>query len=252
MRLKGKKAIVTGGSRGIGRAIAIGFAREGADLIITYVHDKFSADNTLNEINNYGNKAIAVYLDLEDSNSLDKMNDEVLSFFGEIDILVNNAGFLRRKNFLDISQEEFFNVLNINLAGPFLLTQHIAKQMQQQNTGGSIINISSISDHIASHGLSHYQCAKAGLSMLTKGAALELAQYGIRVNTISPGLTATDMNRTQWENHTEIWQTRVADIPLQRAGLPEDHVGAAIFLASDESAWMTGACLVMDGGRSIF
>ncbi len=252
MRLKGKKAIITGGGRGIGRAIALSFAREGADLVITYVSDKASADETLREIYKYGGQAIALPLNLGDLTQISQLKSEAIAFLGKVDILVNNAGFLTRKNFLDIAQDELFKVLNINLTSPFILLQQIAAQMQQQNTGGSIINVSSISDRIASNGLSHYQCAKAGLSMLTKGAALELAQYGIRVNTISPGLTATDINRNQWDNQTEIWRSRVADIPLKRAGLPEDHVGAAIFLASDESAWMTGACLVMDGGRSIF
>ncbi len=252
MRLKGKTAIITGGGRGIGRAIAEKFAQEGADVLITYVNDKTSAEVTQQKLQTYGGKSTALSVDLAEPDQICRLKKEAVALLGKVDILVNNAGFLTRKNLLDITQDELFKILNVNLTGPFFLLQQIAAQMQLQNSGGSIINISSISDSIASNGLTHYQCAKAGLSMLTKGAALELAQYGIRVNTISPGLTATDMNRNQWENQTEVWQSRVAGIPLKRAGLPEDHVGAAVFLASDESAWMTGACLVMDGGRSIF
>lgn len=252
MRLHGKTAIVTGGSRGIGRAIVLGLAKEGADVVVTYVNDEKSAQLVVQEITELGRKAKAVQCDLTRLSDISRLVSNAQSFLGKIDILINNAGIVTRKDLWSIEEPELMQVLAVDLIGPFLLLQQVSQHMYSQGIKGSIVNISSISDQIAVSGLTHYQCAKAGMSMLTKGAALELAPYGIRVNTLAPGLTATDMNRTQWESDSNAWRSRVADIPLGRAGMPQDHVGAAIFLASDESLWVTGAHLAVDGGRTLF
>ena len=251
MRLAGKKAIVTGGSRGIGRAIALGFAREGADLVVTYAHDEAAASAVVDQILALGRVGLAVRADLAVREEIAALVERAVAALGRVDVLVNNAGLLTRRPFLEVPPEELDRVIDVDLKGPFLLGQAVARQMVRQGGGGSIINITSISAARASPGLAHYQCAKAGVFMLTRGMALELAPYGIRVNAIAPGLTATDINRQQREEQPEVWRQRAARIPLGRAGVPEDHVGAAVFLASDESSWVTGATLVIDGGQTV-
>ncbi len=251
MRLEGKKAIITGGNKGIGRAIALGFAKEGCELLITYYSDLAAAQDMVAQLQRNGCTAHLVKLDITNPTDIENLLQEAQTTLGVIDILVNNAARLTRTAFTELSLSEWDEIINTNLRGPFLLMQQAAHIMIKYQRPGSIINISSISDRIASIGLCHYQSAKAGLSMLSKGAALELAAYNIRVNTLCPGLTQTSINQSQWETNTPTWQSRIAQIPLGRAGLPCDHVGAAIFLASDESAWMTGAEIVIDGGRSI-
>lgn len=254
MRLKGKRAVIAGGSSGIGRAIALGFAKEGADIVITYNKNEMSALQVVEEVKCLGRQAKAIKLDLLNPNMecLIKFFDEAVVFFnGHITTLINSAGIVSRKEFLNISENEFDEVMKINFKMPFFLTQKIVKHMSDVGEGGSIINISSISDTIVGNGYSIYQCSKSSLSMLTKGAALEFAKYGIRVNTISPGLTETNINKDQREKNPEIWQSRVTQTPIGRVGQPDDHVGAAIFLASDESSWMTGGNIVIDGGRSL-
>lgn len=252
MRLVNKKIIVTGGSRGIGKAIAIGIAKEGAELVITYEKNKESAIETIEQLKQFNIKAKAFQLDLQLTEKFQTFIEEATSFLGGLDVLVNNAGTATRNLFINISKEEYDKVLSTNLKGPYFLCQATANYMKNQNRGGSIINISSISDRIATQGLTHYQCSKAGLSMLSKGIALELAEYGIRVNTIAPGLVATDLNRDHWEHASKVWLKRSSEIPLGRSGEPEDIAGAAILFASDEAKWITGACLVVDGGRAIF
>ena len=169
---------------------------------------------------------------------------------GSIDILVNNVGVTTRTAFTETTSEQFDFVFSNNLKFPFFLSQRVVKHQLDRKIEGSIINISSVSAYKAISKMAHYQCSKAGLSMLTKSLAYELAPHRIRVNTISPGLTATQGNRNQWEGDPELWRHRGKDIPLGRAGVAADHAGAAVFLASDESSWMTGGDIVIDGGES--
>lgn len=251
MRLQNKTAIITGSNRGIGRAIALGFAREGAAVVVTYRHHQEEADDVVQVIKEGGGKAMAIMLDIQEPKSFKAVIQRSFDFLGGISILVNNAGIATRASFLDISQQELDDVFDVNCRNAFLFTQHIAKLMKEKGQGGSIINVSSISDEIAIPGLTHYQASKAAMTMFTKGIALELAQYNIRANILCPGLTATDINRTQWEGNPDVWQSRVEETPLKRAGTPNDHVGAAVYLASDESSWMTGTRIVVDGGRSL-
>lgn len=251
MRLSQKKAIITGGNKGIGRAIALGFAQEGCEILITYHSDLAAAEEIIATLRSQGKTAHLAKLDMADISDIKNLVENARATLGTVDILVNNAAVLTRTDFTALSVAEWDNIFEINLRGPFLLTQEVANWMISHKTAGSIINISSISDRVATVGLCHYQAAKAGLSMLSKGCALELAVHGIRVNTLCPGLTKTNINQSQWENDTLTWQSRVKQIPLGRAGIPADHVGAAIFLASDESSWMTGAEVVIDGGRSV-
>lgn len=252
MRLRNKNVIITGASRGIGRAIAVGFATEGARQIITYQHQREAANQLVHEIANLGGTAKALQLDICNNQLFDNFIHQATEFLGEINVLINNAGIIYRTAYLDTTEDQFDKIMDVNIKGPFLFTQKIANLMKEQNKGGSIINISSISDEIVAESASLYQISKAALSMFTRSIALELAKYGIRVNTLSPGLTETDINKEQRENQPDLWHARVSQTPLRRAGIPQDHVGAAIFLASDESAWTTGSRIAIDGGRSLF
>ncbi|MGI8857513.1 MAG: SDR family NAD(P)-dependent oxidoreductase [Thermomicrobiales bacterium] len=248
-RLAGRIALVTGSSSGIGEAIALGFAREGADVIVHYRTRKNEAEEIAAEIRGMGRRAQVVQADIADAAQVTRMMDEA-SALGPVSIVVCNAGTHRRVPFLEIDEAMWDWVLDTDLKGPFLVGQAAAKRMVQSSTAGSIMMTSSVSAHSAQTELVHYQAAKAGVAMLVRGMALELAPHGIRVNAIAPGLVETNLT-------TRIFQTpdalaaRVVRIPLGRAGQPEDMVGAALFLASDESAWTTGTTITVDGGFSV-
>jgi glucose 1-dehydrogenase len=248
-RLAGRIALVTGSSSGIGEAISLGFAREGADVIVHYRTRKNEAEEIAAEIRGMGQRAHVVQADIADAAQVTRMMEES-GALGPISIAVCNAGAHRRVPFLEIDEAMWDWVLDTDLKGPFLVGQAAAKRMVHNGAGGSVIMTSSVSAQSAQPELVHYQAAKAGVAMLVRGMALELAPHSIRVNAIAPGLVETNLT-------TRIFQTpdalaaRVSRIPLGRAGQPEDMVGAAVFLASDESAWTTGTTITVDGGFSI-
>ena len=248
-KLSGKRALITGASAGIGRAIAEAFIAEGADVFITARTDEAGARAVTALAEPRGQRASYILMDAA-SSSADVLFEKACAAIGPIDILVNNPAFITRSPFLELSGDEYERTFAVNLRFPFFATQRFAKDCIARKQGGSIINISSVSAFKAVSRMSAYQASKAALSMLTRSCAVELAPYGIRVNTISPGLTATSGNANQWRDTPEIWQNRKKEIPMQRAGIPSDMAGAAILLASDESSWMTGADLVIDGGHS--
>jgi len=248
-RLKGKRALITGASTGIGRAIAEAFIAQGADVFITARTDEAGARAVIEIAERLEQRASFMLMDAE-SCSVNALFEKAHADIGPIDILVNNPAFITRTPFLELSGDEYERTLAVNLRFPFFATQRFAKNCIARKQGGSIINISSVSAFKAVSRMSAYQASKAALSMLTRSCALELAPYGIRVNTLSPGLTATNGNANQWRDAPELWQNRKKEIPMQRAGIPSDMTGAAILLASDESSWMTGADLVIDGGHS--
>ncbi len=250
-RLSGKRAVVTGGSNGIGRAITEAFVREGADVFFTMRQDTEAARQVAQYGEGHGVRIQWAQLDASNDGGVDALFNASIDFLGGADIIVNNAATLTRSLFLEITGEEYDRVLDVNLRFPFFVTQRFARYMRDKRIRGSIINVSSISATSAVSRIAHYQCSKAGLTMLTRSAAYELAAYGIRVNTISPGLTATNANRNQWEGDPDLWRERSKDIPFGRPGEAADHAGAALFLASDESAWMTGADIVVDGGSTL-
>jgi glucose 1-dehydrogenase/3-oxoacyl-[acyl-carrier protein] reductase len=248
-RLRGKRALITGASAGIGRAIAETFIVQGADVFITARTDEAGARAVIALAEHLGQRAGFTLMDAA-STSTDALIEEAQAAIGPVDILVNNPAFITRTPFLELSEDEYEQTLAVNLRFPFFMAQRFARDCIARKQGGSIINISSVSAFKAVSRMSAYQASKAALSMLTRSCAVELAPYGIRVNTISPGLTATSGNANQWRDAPEIWQNRKKEIPMQRAGIPSDMAGAAILLASDESSWMTGADLVIDGGHS--
>jgi NAD(P)-dependent dehydrogenase (short-subunit alcohol dehydrogenase family) len=248
MRLQNKRAFVTGGSRGIGRAIVEALAQEGADVAVNYLKDQASAWNVVNKVSSFGRKAIAVQGDVGKYDDVDRMVAEAIAQLGGIDILVNNAGICWFMPFLDISKEAWERTMSVDLTGTFYCSQQVAKRMIQQGQGGRIINVTSIGAVQSNATQTHYCAAKAGQEVLTKGMAIELAQYGITVNNLAPGTILTDINQDFFsvQGNLERYQHK---IPLRRLGKPQECGGAAVFLASDEASYVTGATILVDGGH---
>ena len=250
MRLKDRVAVVTGSSRSIGRAIALGYAREGAKVVINYHTDQGAAESAVAEIEAMGSEAIAVQADTSSSSAVAGLMTAAVERFGRIDILLNNAAILIRTPFLEIQESEWDRILEVNLKGFFLCSQAAAQQMVRQGDGGVIINMSSAGDTLAGKDLTHYCVAKGGVRMLTRQLAFELAPHKIRANAIAPGLIETDLNRHDLAE-PEFREYRLSMIPLGIIGVPEDIVGAAVFLASDDSRMATGSTIYLDAGQTI-
>ncbi len=249
MRLRDKVAVVTGASRSIGRAIAVGLAREGADVAVGYRVREAEAGEAVAEIERTGQRALAVRADVSAPGEAERLMAAAADRFGRIDILVNNAGVLKRTPFFEITEREWDRIMAVNLKGYFLCAQAAARKMVERRSG-VIINISSVCEQSAVVDLAHYCCAKGGVRMLTRQLALELAPYGIRANGIAPGLIETDLNRDDIAD-PEFREHRLSLIPLKTIGVPEDVAGAAVFLASDESRLATGSTIFLDAGQSI-
>lgn len=243
MKLAGKKVIVTGANRSIGKAIALLFAKEGAELVISYRSDKKGTEEVLEYIQKTGGKARAFYADFSTHEGVEQFYRECIRVLGHVDILVNNAGGYNTLGFFELTPQDFERLLQVTLMTPFFLSQLVAKGMMEKQTKGNIINISSISGTRPTMNRVAHASGKAALNMLTQTMALELAQHGIRVNAIAPGYTP-------YEESSE-FDPAVKDIPLGRAGLPNDQASTALFLATEESSWMTGQILTVDGGHSI-
>jgi glucose 1-dehydrogenase len=250
MRLFGSRVLVTGGGRGIGRQISIALAEAGADVMLSYHTNSQRAQETIREIEALGRHAYASQCDMSDPEQVSTLTNEAVQILGGIDILVCNAGMHYRRPFLEISAEEWDEVVNTDLRGPFLLAQATARQMIAQGAGGRIVMITSISESVAYPNLTHYQAAKAGLKMLVRGAALELADHAITVNAVSPGVVATDLTAATLDDPVQ-HAKRLERIPLGRFGQPNDIAAAVRFIASDQTDWMTGSTIVVDGGQTI-
>ncbi len=243
MRLEGKKVIVTGANRSIGKAIALLFAKEGAELVISYRSDKKGAEETVQHIQKASGTVKALHADFSTHIGVEQFYRESVNILGHVDILVNNAGGYNTLGFFELNPQDFEQLLQVTLMTPFFLSQLVAKGMVQKQTGGNIINISSISGTRPTLNRVAHASGKAALNMLTQTMALELAQHRIRVNAIAPGYTP-------YEESSE-FDPALKDIPLGRAGLPSDQASTALFLATEESSWMTGQILTVDGGHSI-
>jgi 3-oxoacyl-[acyl-carrier protein] reductase len=246
MRLKDKVAIVTGSSRGVGKAIAIAYGEAGADVVVNYSSSQKSADEVVEKIKSFGSRAIAVKADIAKKAEVEMLTQAAIDKFGKIDILVNNAGFTRPAMMLKMTEDEWDQVLDIHLKGAFLCSQAAAQHMKDRN-GGKIINVTSVAGLVGTVGQINYSAAKGGLLSMTKSAARELARYNICVNVISLGIVATDMTekiRTD-EKLAEIYMNRIL---LKRFAEAKDISPAFVFLASDESSYITGQLLCVDGG----
>jgi len=239
-RLKGKVALITGASRGIGRAIAIEFAKEGASVIINYLSNKNLAEELAEKLtNDYKVKAIAVKFDVRERKEILRAKEKVKKEFGKLDVLVNNAGINKPNDFDKISEEEWDEVLGVNLKGAFLVTQTFADIISD---GGSIINISSVSGQYGGPRTTHYAVSKAGLIALTHNMAIFFSKRNIRVNCIAPGLIKSEMARAAKGLGVE------GKILLKRLGLAEEVAKVAVFLASEEASYITGQTVNVNGG----
>ncbi|UOE77386.1 3-oxoacyl-[acyl-carrier-protein] reductase [Parageobacillus thermoglucosidasius] len=242
--LQGKVALVTGASRGIGRAIALELARQGAKIAVNYAGSEAKANEVVGEIKNMGGKAFAIQADVADAQAVEQMIKTVLERFERIDILVNNAGITRDNLLMRMKEEEWDDVININLKGVFNCTKAVTRPMMKQRYG-RIVNIASVVGVMGNPGQANYVAAKAGVIGLTKTAARELASRNITVNAVAPGFITTDMTERLSE---EIKSEMLKQIPLARFGEPEDVAKVVAFLVSDAASYMTGQTLHVDGG----
>lgn len=245
--LEGKVAVVTGAGRGIGRAIALRLAADGAAVIVNYNGSAKRAEETVNEITKNGGRAEAIQCSVSDYESVAAMMDGIIKKYGSIDILVNNAGITKDNLLMKMSEEEFDAVIDTNLKGVFNCMKHVARQMIKQR-GGRIINISSVSGVLGNAGQANYCAAKAGVIGLTKSFAREVASRGITVNAVAPGFIETEM--------TEVLSDAVKagateQIPMKHFGTTEDIAAAAAFLASGQAGYITGQVICVDGGMAM-
>ena len=250
-RLAGKVAIVTGGGSGIGRAVALAFAREGARVTVTGRGQEKLAE-TLQEMRAQGGEGLAVVCDVSKAADTQRAAEQTEMAFGRTDVLVNNAGALSVSTIETISEEDWNRVIATNLKGPFLMSRAVLPQMKRAG-GGTIINIGSILGLYAMKDRAAYCASKGGVTMLTKAMAVDHAKDKIRVNCICPSIVETDLVKglfSETEEGRRVRDTRLANIPFGRFGKPSDVAELAVYLASDESSWMTGTALPLDGGLS--
>ena len=242
--LESKVAIVTGGSRGIGKAICQTFAENGCDVAFTYNNSKESAENLAKDLKNIGVNAKAYKSDASSFDDATQLVEDVINDFGKIDILVNNAGIKKDNLLMRMNKEDFDSVVNTNLSSVFNLTKASIRTFLKQRSG-SIINISSVVGVKGNAGQSNYSASKAGIIGFSKSVALELGSRNIRSNVIAPGFIETDMTDSLSEDVINSWKE---SIPLKRGGKPSDVGNACVFLASDMSSYITGQVLHIDGG----
>lgn len=246
-KLDGKVALVTGSGQGIGQAIAIRLAQEGADVVVDDRKIGESAEETAAEIKKLGRRTYIFQGDLSNMDDNRRMISESVAALGKLDILVNNAGVEKRADFWDVSEADYDFVLNINLKGTFFATQDFVKHLLETKRPGRVINISSVHEELVFPHFSTYCASKGGLKMLCRDLAVELGPYGITVNNIAPGAIETPIN-TKLLNDPALLKALVSQIPLGRLGQPSDVSGLAAFLASDDAAYVTGSTFVVDGG----
>jgi 3-oxoacyl-[acyl-carrier protein] reductase len=246
--LKDKVAIVTGGARGLGKAYCLRMAEEGAKVVVADILEK-EAEEAASEIKAKGGTAVAIRADVTDEKSTLKMAEETVKKFGRIDVLVNNAGFyhgMSRKPFNEISSEEWDKMLAVSAKGTWICSKAVFPQMKEQGKG-KIINISSEAVFAPTKGLVHYTAAKAAVIGITRVLAGELGQYGICVNVVAPGVIDTPATRS----YVNMEKMDASSVPMGRFGVPEDIVGAVVFFASDDSDFISGQSLLIDGARRV-
>jgi len=245
-KLEGKVAIVTGSTRGIGKAIVKRYAREGAKVVVSGTNQAL-IEQVTNEIRQEGGTAIGIKCDVSKLDEINNLYDKTLEHYGEINIVVNNAGIAVFKPFVEVDPETVRRIWDVNLFGTFFSGQRAAKEMIRQGKGGKIINMSSLSEEVGTAHLTHYSTTKGGIKIMTKCMAIELAPYRINVNAIGAGVIDTDISKEEFDK-PGVREAQVKRIPWGRLGQPEDIAGTAVFLASDDSEYVTGTTVFVDGG----
>jgi len=248
MDLKGKVAIITGARRGMGRSHALALGKAGAKVVVADISQK-DCQKVVEEIKKKGGEAIAVKCDITKKGEIENMVKQAIDKWGKVDILVNNAGICQFKPFLELTEEEWDRTLDINLKGYFFCAQAAAQEMVKQKSG-VIINIASVAmgqQGIGFPNIVHYCASKGGIVGMTEALAVELAPYNIRVNAISPGMIETPMIDPAKQD-PKMMEAMLARVPMRRVGKPEEVSNLVLFLASDESSYMTGSTVVIDGG----
>ncbi|MHA1687086.1 MAG: SDR family NAD(P)-dependent oxidoreductase [Candidatus Heimdallarchaeaceae archaeon] len=257
MRFSGKVVIVTGGGRGIGKACSLMFAKEGANVVITYNTNRQKAMETAKEINELGKHPLVVKTDVRSSFEIDRMINETLDKFGKIDVLVNNAGIVTQRCVIDLPENEWDLIMDVNAKGVFLCSQAVAKQLIKQGHGGKIISIASCAGKTGAKFLAHYCASKAAVILFTQSLALELAPYKINVNAVCPGIIyGTDMqeqlliseSKLRGISKEEMLKLKISWIPLGRLGTPEEVAKVVLFLASEDADYLTGQTINVSGG----
>lgn len=249
LRLQDKVAIVTGGDTGIGKAISIAMAREGAKLAIDYHGDQLPAAALVREIQSFGGQACEIGADVSRPEDVQQLVVAAVQRFGSLDIMVNNAGIEHQRPFLEMPLEEYLKTIAVNLTGTWMGCQAAAQQMVKQGRGGRIINISSVHEEIAMPTNAAYCASKGGIRMLTRTIAVELAQYGITVNDVCPGAVDTPIDAPVKRDPQKM-NALLSEIPMRRMGKPEEIAQLCVYLASQDAAYVTGASIFIDGGMS--
>jgi glucose 1-dehydrogenase len=246
-RLDGKTAAVTGGDQGIGRAIVERLAQEGADIALCYRSNKAGADEVAGVVQGLGRRAAAIQCDVGKVADGQRFIAEAVSALGPLDILVNNAGLERSADFWDVTEQDYDTVLDVNLKGPFFVTQAFVKHCMQAKSGGKVINISSVHEELPFPHFTSYCASKGGIKMMTRNLSIELAPLGITINSIAPGAIETPINKKLLNDPVKL-KGLLENIPLRRLGRPEDVASVAAFLASSDSDYVTGTTYFVDGG----
>jgi 3-oxoacyl-[acyl-carrier protein] reductase len=244
MNYKNKTVIITGASRGIGRAIALAYASQNANVVVNYARSQEQADALVEEIKSMGAKAIAVQADVSDFNQSKQLVDQAIEVFGKVDILINNSGITKDQLMLRMSEEDFDRVIDVNLKGTWNMCRHLTRHFLK-NREGSIINISSVVGLIGNPGQVNYVASKAGIIGMTKSLSKEFGSRGIRVNAIAPGFIETEMTDQLSDDVKEAY---LKQIPLNRLGSPNDIANACLFLSSDLATYITGQVISVNGG----
>ena len=246
-RLAGKVAIITGSSSGIGQAIAIRFAQEGADVVIDYRGHPEGAQDTLKAVQKAGTRGITVQADVSKVADTQHLVDQAYSELGGCHILVNNAGIEKGADFWEVTEQDYDAVLDVNLKGAFFLTQAFVRRLRDLKQPGRVVNISSVHEDMVFPHFATYCASKGAMRMLMRDLAVELGPLGITVNNVAPGAIVTPINKGLLDDHSKL-DPLLRNIPLGRMGTTEDVAGVVAFLASDEGAYVTGSTYVIDGG----
>lgn len=250
MKLKSKWALVTGGSRGIGRGICLELAREGCNIIVNYVSSPEKAQETVSEIKELGSEAYSIRADVSDRKAVDEMFKKIIGK-NDLDIVVGNAGVVKFEPFIEITKKAWDLQMDINLAGNFNVGQEAARYMAKRGKGGKVVFVTSFNQEVPNGSQGVYSITKSAIKMLAKTMALELAEHNINVNIIAAGAVITDINKSQIEEFPGVIERLNKIIPLHRWGKPEDMGKAAVFLASSDSDYITGSTIFVEGGIMI-